>query len=157
MTVRLTREGYEKLKEELRYLKAVKRQEVIKALAEARAHGDLRENAEYESAKAAQHNLETRIAELQFKLMDVSIIDDHAIDKDKVYLGATVYLREVEKGKDLKYMLVSKEEADLKAGKISSDSPVGRQLLGKKAGDIVEIVIPVGKATYKVLKIERGS
>lgn len=157
MTVRLTREGYEKLKEELKYLKTVKRQEVIKALAEARAHGDLRENAEYESAKAAQHNLETRIAELQGKLMDVSIIDHEAIDKDKAYLGATVSLRDVAKGKELKYMLVSKEEADFKSGRISSDSPVGRQLLGKKVGDVVEMVIPAGKAIYKILKIERGS
>lgn len=157
MTVRLTREGYEKLKEELKYLKTVKRQEAIKALAEARAHGDLRENAEYESAKAVQHNLETRIAELQGNLMDVSIIDHDAIDKDKVYLGATVLLQDVAKGKELKYMLVSKEEADFKSGRISSDSPVGRQLLGKKVGDVVEMVIPAGKTVYKVLKIERGS
>jgi transcription elongation factor GreA len=157
MPVRLTREGYEKMKEELQFLKSVKRQEVIKALAEARAHGDLRENAEYDAAKAAQHSLETRIAELQSQLMEVAIIDDGAIDKDKVYLGATVYLQDVDRGKELKYMLVSKEEADFKVGKISSDSPVGRQILGKQVGDIVEIVIPAGKTTYKILKIVRGA
>lgn len=156
MTVRLTREGYEKLKQELQHLKTVKRPEVIKALAEARAHGDLRENAEYDSAKAAQHNLEKRIGELESQLVDVAIIDSDQIDKDKAYLGATVFLRDVAQGKELKYMLVSKEEADFKAGKISSDSPVGHQLLGKKVGDVVEVVIPAGRTTYKILKIERG-
>ncbi len=155
MTIRLTRQGYEKLKEELRYLKTVKRKEVIKDLAEARAHGDLRENAEYESAKQAQHNLESRISELQLQLMDVEMIDNDAIDKDKVYLGATVYLKDLAKGTEIQYMLVSKEEADFKMGKISSDSPVGRHLLGKKVGDVVEVVIPAGKTSYKVLKIER--
>jgi len=156
MAVRLTKEGYEKLKEELKYLKTVKRQEVIKAISEARAHGDLRENAEYDSAKQAQHNLETRILELQLKLADVSIIDEASMDKNTVYLGATVLLQDVERNREVKYMLVSKEEADLKSGKISSDSPVGRQLLGKKVGDIAEIVIPAGTTRYKVLKIERG-
>ncbi|OGW69160.1 MAG: transcription elongation factor GreA [Omnitrophica bacterium GWA2_50_21] len=156
MAVRLTKEGYEKLKEELKYLKTVKRQEVIKAISEARAHGDLRENAEYDSAKQAQHNLETRILELQIKLADVSIIDEASMDKNTVYLGATVLLQDVERNREVKYMLVSKEEADLKSGKISSDSPVGRQLLGKKVGDIAEIVIPAGTTRYKVLKIERG-
>ncbi len=156
MAVRLTKEGYEKLREELKYLKSVKRQEVIKAISEARAHGDLRENAEYDSAKQAQHNLETRISELEVKLADVSIIDEDSMDKDKVYLGATVHLQDVEKGREVKYMLVSKEEADFKAGKISSDSPVGHQLLGKKVGDIAEIVIPAGTTHYKILKIERG-
>lgn len=156
MAVRLTKEGYEKLREELKYLKSVKRQEVIKAISEARAHGDLRENAEYDSAKQAQHNLETRIAELEMQLADVAIIDESAMDKDKVYLGATVFLQDVERGREVKYMLVSKEEADFKAGKISSDSPVGRQLLGKGVGEIAEIVIPAGTTRYKVLKIERG-
>lgn len=156
MAVRLTKEGYEKLKEELKYLKTVKRQEIIKAISEARAHGDLRENAEYDSAKQAQHNLETRILELQIKLADVSIIDEASMDKNTVYLGATVLLQDVERNREVKYMLVSKEEADLKSGKISSDSPVGRQLLGKKVGDIAEIVIPAGTTRYKVLKIERG-
>jgi|SRR3989338_819122 len=156
MAVRLTKEGYEKLKEELKYLKTVKRQEIIKAISEARAHGDLRENAEYDSAKQAQHNLETRILELQLKLADVSIIDEASMDKNTVYLGATVLLQDVERNREVKYMLVSKEEADLKSGKISSDSPVGRQLLGKKVGDIAEIVIPAGTTRYKVLKIERG-
>ena len=134
----------------------MKRQEIIKAISEARAHGDLRENAEYDSAKQAQHNLETRILELQIKLADVSIIDEASMDKNTVYLGATVLLQDVERNREVKYMLVSKEEADLKSGKISSDSPVGRQLLGKKVGDIAEIVIPAGTTRYKVLKIERG-
>lgn len=156
MAIRLTKEGYEKLREELKYLKSVKRQEVIKAISEARAHGDLRENAEYDSAKQAQHNLETRIAELEMQLADVAIIDEASMDKDKVYLGATVFLQDVERGREVKYMLVSKEEADFKAGKISSDSPVGRQLLGKAVGEIAEIVIPAGTTRYKVLKIERG-
>ena len=136
-------------------MKTVKRREVIKAIAEARAHGDLRENAEYESAKAAQHNLEMRISQLETQLSDVAIIDDTHMDKDKAFLGAILHLKELGKGTDLKYMLVSKEEADLKAGKISTESPVGRQLLGKKAGDVVEVAIPAGKMRYKILKIER--
>lgn len=155
MTVRLTREGYEKLMAELQRLKRVRRPEVIKALAEARAHGDLRENAEYDAAKLAQHQLESRISELQSQLIDVQIIDDAPIEKDKAYLGATLHLKDLEKGGDLMYMLVSKEEADFKAGKISVESPVGRHLLGKKAGDVVEVVIPAGKMKYKILKIER--
>ncbi len=156
MAVRLTKEGYEKLREELKYLKSFKRQEVIKAISEARAHGDLRENAEYDSAKQSQHNLETRISELEIKLADVSLIDEDSMDKNTVYLGATVFLQDVERNREVKYMLVSKEEADLKVGKISSDSPVGRQLLGKKVGDTAEIIIPAGTTRYKVLKIERG-
>ena len=155
MPVRLTKEGFQKLKDELNYLKGPKRQEVIKALAEARAHGDLRENAEYDAAKEAQRSLEGRVAQLQMQLTDVEVIDDSQMDKDKVYLGATVYLQDLNKGTEIKYMLVSKEEADFKAGKISSDSPVGRQVLGKKVDDMVEVVIPAGKITYKILKIER--
>lgn len=155
MLVRLTRAGFEKMKAELKHLKTVKRPEIIKALAEARAHGDLSENAEYDSAKEAQHQLEIRISELESKLMDVQILDDQAIDKDKVYLGAKVSLKDLDKGKEILYTIVSKEEADFKTGKISFESPVGKQLLGKKPGDIVEIVIPAGKMRYEVMKIDR--
>ncbi|HNV86214.1 MAG TPA: transcription elongation factor GreA [Candidatus Omnitrophota bacterium] len=155
MTVRLTREGFEKLKQELTFLKSTKRKEVIKALAEARAHGDLSENAEYDAAKEAQQQLEARIAELDSKLAEVEIIDGADIDKDTVYLGATVSLTDLNKNAEVRYMLVSKEEADFSAGKISIDSPVGRGLLGKKAGEVAEIVIPAGKLRYQVLKIER--
>jgi transcription elongation factor GreA len=155
MPVRLTREGFEKMIAELKHLKRVKRPEIIKALAEARAHGDLSENAEYDSAKEAQHQLEIRISELESRLTDVQILDDQAIDKDKVYLGAKVSLKDLDKGKEILYTIVSKEEADFKAGKISAESPVGKQLLGKKPGDVVEIVIPAGKMRYEVMKIDR--
>jgi len=155
MTVRLTRAGFEKMKQELTFLKTTKRREVIKALSEARAHGDLSENAEYDAAKEAQQQLESRIAELDSKLAEVEIIDGADIDKDTVYLGATVHLMDLNKNTETRYMLVSKEEADFSAGRISIDSPVGRGLLGKKVGDAAEIIIPAGKLRYQVLKIER--
>lgn len=156
MTVRLTREGFEKLRSELGFLKGTKRKEVIKALAEARAHGDLSENAEYDAAKEAQQQLESRINELDAMLSDVEIIDGADIDKDTVFLGARVELLDVNRQKGFFYTLVSKEEADFAAGKISVDSPVGKGLLGKKAGDTAEINIPAGKLVYKILGIERS-
>jgi len=156
MTVRLTREGFEKLRQEFADLKGPRRREVIRALSEARAHGDLSENAEYDAAKEAQQQLESRINELDALLADVEIIDGADIDKDTVYLGARVKLFDVNKQKEILYVLVSKEEANFSLGKISVDSPVGRGLLGKKAGDIAEISIPAGKLTFKVLEIERS-
>jgi len=155
MAINLTREGFEKLKKELEELKTVKRPEIIDALAKARAHGDLSENAEYDAAKEAQGLLESRIAELETKLSDVVIIDDADIDKDKVYLGASVELKDVDKNREVKYIIVSKEEADFKEGKISAESPVGRALLGKKVGEMAEVQLPAGKTRYTILKIKR--
>lgn len=155
MPIHLTQEGYDKLEKELKYLKVTKRKEVIQALSEARAHGDLSENAEYDAAKEAQASLEKRIAELNVQLANAVVIDESTMDKDKVLVGATVFLEDQKNKQQMKYQLVSKEEADFAAGKISLDSPVGKALIGKKVDDLVEIVIPAGKLLYKVVKIER--
>lgn len=155
MVVRLTKQGLEKLQEELKYLKTVKRREVIEAVATARAKGDLRENAEYDAAKEAQGLLEKRIAELSDQLTHVDIIDESKMDQSKAFIGATVCLKDLNNNKDLTYMLVSKEEADLKAGRISTVSPVGKALLGKSVGETVEVKIPAGTLKYKIEKISR--
>ena len=155
MATKLTQQGYEKLHNELRELKTVKRREVIRALAEARAHGDLRENAEYEAAKEAQAHLEHRIAQLETNLSDVVIIDRAGIDPTKVYLGAPVTLTDLTNKRELQYTMVSKEEADFSNGKISIESPVGRALLGKGVGDTVDITVPAGQLKYKIEQITR--
>ena len=156
MVVHLTRQGLEKLQAELKYLKTVKRREVIEAIATARAKGDLRENAEYDAAREAQGFLEKRIAELSDQLSHVDIIDESKIDQSKAFLGAAVSLKDLNNNKDLTYVLVSKEEADFKAGRISTDSPVGKALLGKSAGETVEVKIPAGTLKYKIEKISRS-
>ncbi len=154
-TTRLTREGFEKLKKELDYLKTVRRREIIEAIAVAREKGDLRENAEYDAAKNEQAHLEKRIFELDQKLNHVTIIDDQDIDHTKAFLGAKVTLNDLVNKREIRYMLVSKEEADLKAMKISVESPVGRAILGKEVGAEIQVVIPAGTLKYKILKIER--
>ncbi len=154
MGLKLTREGYEKLREELDYLSSTKRREITKAIERARAHGDLRENAEYDSAKNEQGLVEKRIAELTEMLSSAAILNEE-IDSSKVYLGARVQMHDMVNNKKLQYMIVSKEEAQLREGKISIESPVGKALLGKSVGDIVEITIPAGTLEYKIEKIER--
>lgn len=155
VVVKLTQKGLDKLEAELRELKMVRRPEVIKAIAVARAHGDLKENAEYDAAREAQGHLEARIAELESKLSDVSVIDESRMDKSTAYLGAYVQVTDIKRKKQMKFQLVSKEEADFSAGKISVDSPVGMSLLGMKAGDIVDIAIPAGILQYKIDAISR--
>ena len=152
---KLTREGYEKLREELVYLQTTKRQECIKAIEAARAHGDLKENAEYDAAKEAQGLLEKRIAELDDMLSAATVLDDIEIDSSKVYLGAKVKIHDLTNDKELNYMLLSPAEANFAEGKISAESPVGKALIGKAEGDEVEISIPAGTLKYKILKIER--
>jgi len=153
--VKLTRAGLEKMQKELKHLKEVRRPQIIHDVATAREKGDLRENAEYDAAREAQAFLEKRIQELENQLVQVDVIDDHDIDASKVYLGATVRMKDLARKKEIVYMLVSKEEADLKGGKISVDSPVGRALLGKEAGAIVEVTIPAGVLRYEILVITR--
>jgi len=155
MASKLTQEGYEKLRKELDFLQTTKRQEVIQAIAVARAHGDLKENAEYDAAKNEQAFLEKRIADLDDILSDSVIIDETDIDTSKVYLGAKVTLLDKKRKKEVLYMLVSQAEANFADGKISADSPVGAALLGKGEGDDVEISIPAGVLQYTVLKIAR--
>lgn len=154
-TTHLTREGYEKLKQELHRLKTVKRREVVEAIAVAREKGDLRENAEYDAAKNEQAHLEKRIHDLETKLTHVTFLDDVEIDTSKAFLGARVLLKDLVNHRDMEYKLVSKVEADLKEKKISVESPVGRALLGKSVGSEVEVHIPAGTLKYKILRIER--
>ena len=150
----LTREGYEKLIKKLEFLKT-RRIELSKEIEQARAHGDLRENAEYVAAKEAQALNEIRIAGLGEKLSRARIIDDENIPKDEVLIGATVKLKDLDSEEELQYTLVSEVEADYDQGKISTSSPVGQGLLGHKENETVEIKVPAGIVRYKILKISR--
>jgi transcription elongation factor GreA len=151
----LTREGYDKLQKELEYLKNTKRKEISKAIGEARAHGDISENAEYDAAKDAQGLNEKKIAELEMSLASAEIIDSESMSSDEVLIGATVKLKDAKTGEELEYTLVAEEEADYSQGKISVTSPVGGALINHKVGDTVEIKVPAGVLKYKVLKISR--
>lgn len=153
--VYLTKEGYEKLQTELERLKTVERNRISRAIGEARLLGDISENAEYDAAKDAQAHCEARIAELEGKLAQVRIIDNENIPKDKAFIGASVTIVDVESGAEDRYMLVSPEEANYEAGKISIQSPIGKALLGHQVGDEVEINVPAGILKYKITKIER--
>lgn len=152
----LTREGHEKLVKELTILKTSRRRELSKAVGEARAHGDISENAEYDAAKEAQALNEKRIAELETKLDGAQILDEKNIPKDVALIGAKVSLKDMNSGETLEYTLVSEVEADYTHGKISVSSPVGRGLLNHKKNDVVEIKVPAGTLKYKILKISRG-
>ncbi|MBP7836319.1 MAG: transcription elongation factor GreA [Candidatus Omnitrophica bacterium] len=150
----LTRAGHRKLLEELENLKTVKRRQLSKAVGEARAHGDISENAEYDAAKDAQGLNEKKIAELEAKLASAHILDEN-IRSDEVLIGATVRLKDLDTNEELAYTLVSEEEADYEQGKISVSSPIGAGLLNHKLNAIVEIKIPAGILKYQVLKISR--
>ena len=150
----LTLNGAKQLKDELQRLKTVERPAVIAAIAEARAHGDLSENAEYDAAKERQGFIEGRIAEIESKLANAQIIDPKALDADgRVVFGATVEIEDVEAGQTVTYQIVGDDEADLKQNKISLNSPVGRALIGKFAGDIVEVHTPGGLREYEILDV----
>jgi len=153
--INITREGEKKLHKELKYLKEVRRPQVIKAIAEARRKGDLTENSEYDAAKQEQHILESRIHQLEVIIKNIVIIDNIKISSGRVYIGARVELEDVETGEELFYILVNELEADFSDKKISTVSPIGKSLLGKKVGEIVEINIPNGKLKYKIKKISR--
>jgi transcription elongation factor GreA len=149
----LTQEGYERLRDELVEMKNVKRPEIARILERARAHGDFRENAEFDSAKHQQMLLENRIAQLEEKLARARIYEPDKTGEGKAYLGSCVRLKDLARGDEFEYKLVSAEEADAKAGRISISSPVGRALLGLEAGDIAEIQVPAGKLRYEVLSV----
>ncbi|MCX5714883.1 MAG: transcription elongation factor GreA [Candidatus Omnitrophica bacterium] len=151
----LTKGGYKKLAEELEFLKTTKRRQLSRAIGEARAHGDISENAEYDAAKDAQGMNEKIIQELEDKLSCARIIDDEGISSDEVLIGATVRIKDLDTDEELEYTLVSDLEADYEKGKISVTSPVGAGLLNHKKGDIVQINIPAGVLKYKILKISR--
>ena len=149
----LSREGYDKMAEELQYLKSTKRKEVTEELSVARAHGDLRENAQYDAAKEAKAHLETRIAQLEDKLSRAQILDLSQVPRDKVFLGATVEVHNLKIKETLSYKLVAEDEADFDAGRIAVSSPIGRGLLGKALNEEFEIRVPAGIIKMKVLKI----
>ena len=151
----LSKEGYERMEAELRDLKTRGRKEITEELAEARAKGDLSENAEYDAAKEAQGYLEKKIAELEHTLATSEIIDERNIDDTKAFLLSTVTILNRKTNKEMKYTLVSKDEADFKEKKISVDSPIGQAILGKEVGDIVDVNVPAGKLKLEIKKIER--
>jgi len=153
--VYLTRKGYEKLAQDLEYLKNVKRREISEAIEHARHLGDLKENAEYHSAKEAMAENERKIRELESKLSRVEIIDDNKVSSDKAYIGAKLKLLDLDTEEELEYTLVGTDEADAVNGLISVTSPVGKALLGKKAGDVAEIEVPAGTLKYKIVGISR--
>lgn len=150
MTVR----GAERLREELQHLKSVRRPNVIKAIAEARAHGDLRENAEYHAAREEQGFIEGRIAEIEAKLGNAQIIDVTQVNAGgRVVFGATVELLNVETEEELRYQIVGEDEADIKEGLISITSPLARALIGKIEGDVVSVQTPSGRREYEIVQV----
>lgn len=151
----LTKEGYDKLVQELHELKTKERAKIAAAIAEAREKGDLSENAEYDAAKEAQGLLELKISKLEEMLLNSRILSEDEIDTSKVYILCTVKLKNLNKGDIVSYTLVSQKEANLKEGKISVESPIGSGLLGKKVGDIVEIKVPAGLLKFEILEITR--
>ncbi len=152
--VPITLRGAELLREELKRLKTVDRPAVIAAIAEARSHGDLSENAEYDAAKERQGFIEGRIAEVEGKLANAQIIDPAALDADgRVVFGATVDLEDMDSGQKVGYQIVGDDEADIKVNKISLNSPVARAMIGKFAGDVVEVQTPGGRREYEILDV----
>ncbi len=153
--VYLSPEGLEKLKKELEYLKFTEMPAITKRIAEARDKGDLSENAEYHAAKEEQVRVNNKIQELQMTLANARILDDKNLDTSKVLIFSTVKIKNLKFKREETYTLVSANEADYKQGKISVESPIGKGLLGKSVGDIVEIDVPAGKLKLEVLEITR--
>jgi transcription elongation factor GreA len=151
----ITVAGAEKLRAELQELKTVQRPNIVTAIAEARAHGDLSENAEYHAAKERQGFVEGRIAELESKLGNAQIIDPRLLDNDgRCVFGATVDLEDLGSGEKVTYQIVGDDEADIKQGKISISSPISRALIGKFSGDVAEVQAPGGVREYEILDVK---
>jgi transcription elongation factor GreA len=151
----LTEEGLKKLKEELNHLKNVERPGISRQIAEARDKGDLSENAEYDAAKDAQGMLELRIAKLEDALSNARILDESKIDTSKISVHSKVKIKNLANKQELNYTLVAEKEADLKNGKLSVTSPIGKGLLGKKTGEVAEISVPNGTLKLEILSISR--
>lgn len=149
-----TKEGYQKLKEEVSRLISVERHKIIREIAEARSHGDLKENAEYHSAKEKQGFIEARISHLNNTLANLRVIDISEIQSDKIQFGATVKYKLLKEDKIQKWQIVGSEEADADHKKMSIASPIARNILGKAVGDLVEVVIPRGTIQLKILSIK---
>ena len=153
-SVPITKHGAELLKEELQRLKSKERPAVINAIAEARSHGDLSENAEYDAAKERQSFIEGRIADLEGKLGSAQIIDPLTLEADgRIVFASTVHLEDLESGEKVTYQIVGLDEADLKEMKVSITSPIARALIGKSAGDVVGVQAPAGIREYEVLEV----
>ncbi|MBI3019070.1 MAG: transcription elongation factor GreA [Deltaproteobacteria bacterium] len=150
----ITLEGHEKLKQEVHRLKTVERPATIKAIAAARAHGDLKENAEYHAAREEQGFLEARIAELEHMLAVAHVIDHKTIKSESIAFGATVTVLDLQTDVQKTYQIVGKFESDVKVGKIPIASPIARALIGKKVGDEVTIQVPKGTQEFEILKVE---
>ena len=149
----VTRQGFEALKKELEKLKKIERPQNIKAIEEARAHGDLSENAEYAAAKDRQGFIEGRINDLEYKLASVDIIATDKLPKDRAVFGSKVVLENVETGEDVVYQLVGPDESDIENGRISISSPLGKALIGRKPGDELSLQVPGGKRSYELVEI----
>lgn len=149
----MTRQGYQALKVELERLKREERPANIRAIEEARAHGDLSENAEFAAAKDRQSFLEGRIAELEYKVANADIIDTRNLSKEKAVFGSRVVLENVETGEDVEYQLVGPDESNINAGRISISSPLGNAIIGKKPGDELTIQVPGGRRIYELVDI----
>lgn len=150
----MTNEGHVALQEELKTLKSVERPNIIAAIAEARAHGDLSENAEYHAAKEKQSFIEGRISEIDDKLARADVIDINAFDDERIRFGATVSIIDVDTEEQHTYKIVGEDEASIKDGKISISSPLARALIGKEVGDEAEVAAPAGAKAYEIEKVE---
>jgi len=150
-----TEDGLKKLKTELHQLKVIERPKISQQIAEARDKGDLSENAEYDAAKEAQGHLEAKIAKLDDIVANARIIDESQMDNSKVLILSKVKIKNLTSGIQMSYTLVAENEANLKEGKISIDSPIGKGLLGKKAGDIADVKVPNGVMKFEILEISR--
>lgn len=151
-----TKEGLQRLKDEIHQLETVERPKISAQIAEARDKGDLSENAEYDAAKEAQGLMEAKIAKLKNTLANARLVDDSKIDNSKVYILSTVKIRNTKNNAEVTYTLVAENEANLAEKKISVDSPIGKGLLGKSVGDIAEVQVPAGIIPFEVLEITRG-
>jgi transcription elongation factor GreA len=151
--VPITREGYENLKLELQNLKTIERPQVIKAIEEARAHGDLSENAEYDAAKERQAFIENRVNELAYKLGNADIIDSQNLPKDRAVFASRVFLENVDTGEGVEYQLVGPDESDISKGRISVASPLGKAIIGRQPGDEIVLQAPGGKRIYELVEI----
>ena len=150
----MTAEGYKALDDELRRLKTAERPAVIAAIAEARSHGDLSENAEYHAAKERQGWIEGQIAEIEDKMARAQVIDVSKLSGSQVKFGATVSLIDEDTEQEARYQIVGDHEADVKSGKISISSPIARAMIGKEGGDVVEVTTPTGVKAYEITKVE---
>ncbi len=153
--VYLTKESLQQLREDVHELRTAGRARIAQAIAEARAHGDLSENAEYDAAKEEQGKLEARIAKMEETISNARLVDESQIDTSKAYIMSTVRVKNLKVGREQSFTLVSEQEADLALNKISINSPIGKGLLGREVGDVVAIMVPAGRVEMEILEIAR--